>query len=413
MIYNFNVGECSMEDSNYGNKGANNGFLYLLLVLVIVVSVGALGYTYIYMNNPKNIYTNLVNHTYDALDLEDKDNIKLTYDLSLNVQSGSLDDDTINLLNSLRIGGLSYITKKDKYVVYNAKISNSDGNLFDVSMTYKDKNAYFDLGDLFDKNIRVELDDENSKKIDDMIMNYNPENTKKLVGELKNAFLSSISDEVIVQENETITINNKEMKVTNNKLEINSINFSAIKDKFVDYLRASDDFVDSAVLVSGLTKEEILDTLNSKDGFNLTSKDSIVINVYTEGLMSKFVSIKCVYVEGEDEVTFTYDGTTAKISSKGNTITVKEESENKFSYEVISNSEEKMKFDIRGNISMSYEEYSLPNIDNSVLLSELTENDMALIIENLSKNEAIANIVGNVIGGNEEINFDESELNGF
>ena len=45
-----------MEDSNYGNKGANNGFLYLLLVLVIVVSVGALGYTYIYMNNPKNIY---------------------------------------------------------------------------------------------------------------------------------------------------------------------------------------------------------------------------------------------------------------------------------------------------------------------------------------------------------------------
>lgn len=402
-----------MEDKNYGKKGASNGFLYLLLVLVIVVSVGALGYTYIYMNNPKNIYTNLVNHTYDALDLEDKDNIKLTYDLSLNVQSGSLDDDTINLLNSLRIGGLSYITKKDKYAVYNAKISNSDGNLFDLSMTYKDKNAYFGLGDLFDKSIRVELDDENSKKIDDMIMNYNPENTKKLVGELKNAFLNSISDEVILQENETITINNKEMKVTNNKLEINSINFSAIKDKFVDYLRASDDFVDSAVLVSGLTKEEILESLNSKDGFNLTSKDSIVINVYTEGLMSEFVSIKCVYVEGEDEVTFSYDGTTAKISSKGNTITVKEESENKFSYEVISNSEEDMKFDIKGNISISYEEYSLPSIDNSVLASELTENDMALIIENLSKNEAIANIVGNVIGGNEEIDFEESELNGF
>lgn len=413
MIYNFNVGECSMEDKNYGKKGASNGFLYLLLVLVIVVSVGALGYTYIYMNNPKNIYTNLVNHTYDALDLEDKDNIKLTYDLSLNVQSGSLDDDTINLLNSLRIGGLSYITKKDKYAVYNAKISNSDGNLFDLSMTYKDKNAYFGLGDLFDKSIRVELDDENSKKIDDMIMNYNPENTKKLVGELKNAFLNSISDEVILQENETITINNKEMKVTNNKLEINSINFSAIKDRFVDYLRASDDFVDSAVLVSGLTKEEILESLNSKDGFNLTSKDSIVINVYTEGLMSEFVSIKCVYVEGEDEVTFSYDGTTAKISSKGNTITVKEESENKFSYEVISNSEEDMKFDIRGNISISYEEYSLPSIDNSVLASELTENDMALIIENLSKNEAIANIVGNVISGNEEIDFEESELNGF
>lgn len=402
-----------MEDKNYGKKGANNGFLYLLLVLVIVVSVGALGYTYIYMNNPKNIYTNLVNHTYDALDLEDKDNIKLTYDLSLNVQSGSLDDDTINLLNSLRIGGLSYITKKDKYAVYNAKISNSDGNLFDLSMTYKDKNAYFGLGDLFDKSIRVELDDENSKKIDDMIMNYNPENTKKLVGELKNAFLNSISDEVIVQENETITINNKEMKVTNNKLEINSINFSAIKDKFVDYLIASDDFVDSAVLVFGLTKEEVLESLNSKDGFNLTSKDSIVINVYTEGLMSEFVSIKCVYVEGEDEVTFSYDGTTAKISSKDNTITVKEESDNKFSYEVISNSEEDMKFDIRGNISISYEEYSLPNIDNSVLASELTENDMALIIENLSKNEAIANIVGNAIGGNEEIDFEESELNGF
>lgn len=402
-----------MEDKNYGEKGASNGFLYLLLVLVIVVSVGALGYTYIYMNNPKNIYTNLVNHTYDALDLEDKDNIKLTYDLSLNVQSGSLDDDTINLLNSLRIGGLSYITKKDKYAVYNAKISNSDGNLFDLSMTYKDKNAYFGLGDLFDKSIRVELDDENSKKIDDMIMNYNPENTKKLVGELKNAFLNSISDEVIVQENETITINNKEMKVTNNKLEINSINFSAIKDKFVDYLRASDDFVDSAVLVFGLTKEEILESLNSKDGFNLTSKDSIVINVYTEGLMSEFVSIKCVYVEGEDEVTFIYDGTTAKISSKGNTITVKEESENKFSYEVISNTEEDTKFDIKGNISISYEEYSLPNIDNSVLASELTENDMALIIENLSKNEAIANIVGNAIGGNEEIDFEESELNGF
>ena len=402
-----------MEDKNYGEKGASNGFLYLLLVLVIVVSVGVLGYTYIYMNNPKNIYTNLVNHTYDALDLEDKDNIKLTYDLSLNVQSGSLDDDTINLLNSLRIGGLSYITKKDKYAVYNAKISNSDGNLFDLSMTYKDKNAYFGLGDLFDKSIRVELDDENSKKIDDMIMNYNPENTKKLVGELKNAFLNSISDEVIVQENETITINNKEMKVTNNKLEINSINFSAIKDKFVDYLRASDDFVDSAVLVFGLTKEEILESLNSKDGFNLTSKDSIVINVYTEGLMSEFVSIKCVYVEGEDEVTFSYDGTTAKISSKGNTITVKEESENKFSYEVISNTEEDTKFDIKGNISISYEEYSLPNIDNSVLASELTENDMALIIENLSKNEAIANIVGNAIGGNEEIDFEESELNGF
>lgn len=359
------------------------------------------------MSNPKNIYINLVNNTFDSIIVKDEENIKLKYNLSVSVESSEIDDDTVNLLNSLKLSGIGYLTKKDKYAVYNAKISNSDGNLFDITMSYKDKNVYFDLGDLFDKNIRVELDSENSDKIDEMFKNYNVESYKKIVNVFRNAFLNAIGDEVIVQESEVININNKELKVNNNKLEINNINYSDIRDKFVDYLISSDDFINNVMELTNQTKQEVLERIDSIDK-NLSSDESIVINVYTDGLMNKFVSIKCIYINSDEEVTFSYNDSEFKISSNGGLVSIKEESENNYSFEVIE-IEDDLKIGIKGNFGLSYEEYSMPNTDNSVLVTDLTESDLSLIMDNLSKNEVIANI----INSGAFIEYEESEISDY
>lgn len=399
-----------MEDNYYVKKGSN-GVLYLILVLVMLISIGLLGYTYFYMSNPKNIYTNLVNNTFDSIIVKDEENIKLKYNLSVSVEGSEIDEDTVNLLNSLKLSGISYLTKKDKYAVYNAKISNSDGNLFDITMSYKDKNVYFGLGDLFDKNIRVELDSEKSDEIDEMFKNYNVESYKKIVNEFRNAFLNAIGDEVIVQESEVININDKEKKVNNNKLEINNINYSDIRDKFVDYLISSDDFIDNVMELTNQTKQEVLERIDSIDK-NLSSDESIVINVYTDGLMNKFVGIKCVYINSDEEVTFSYNDSEFKISSNGGLVSIKEESENNYSFEIIE-IEDDLKIGFKGNFGLSYEEYSMPNTDNSVLVTELTEGDLSTIMDNLSKNEAIANIVNNYVYGDDFIEYEESEISDY
>ena len=389
-----------VDNKKKSKKGKVVGFVVLALLFVIGFIVGFKIYE---LNKPYNIYSSLINSALKSSKFENHENYKVDFKFNARVKDSELDDTTKEILNSMNYSGTNFISVKEKYMIANYTIKNDSNTLLDMNMYYKNGITYLGLGELFDKLIEIPLDEENSKKVNDLFLNINSSNIEVILREIKNAFEDAIKDEKIVKEKTTLDIDGKSVNVVNNKLVIDKSNEERISKKLSDYLKNSDDFLDNFSKEFGVSKEDIISFLED-DSYTSEEEYKMVINLYTNGFLNNFVSTKIEFIENDEKiVNFEFNKNSIKISDDDMLVfTIKEDEKDKYSinlkYEL-----DGMSVELSGTATMSYAQMSTPFVSNSISLEELTEEDFVTFGENLSKNEAFINIIEKYVGPIENI----------
>lgn len=389
-----------VDNKKKSKKGKVVGFVVLTLLFVIGFIVGFKIYE---LNKPYNIYSSLINSALKSSKFENHENYKVDFKFNARVEDSELDDTTKEILNTMNYSGTNFISVKEKYMIANYTIKNDSNTLLDMNMYYKNGITYLGLGELFDKLIEIPLDEENSKKVNDLFLNINSSNIEVILREIKNAFEDAIKDEIIVKEKTTLDIDGKSVNVVNNKLVIDKSNEERISKKLSDYLKNSDDFLDNFSKEFGVSKEDIISFLED-DSYTSEEDYKMVINLYTNGFLNNFVSTKIEFIENDEKIVdFEFNKNSIKISDDDMLVfTIKEDEKDKYSinlkYEL-----DGMSVELSGTATMSYAQMSTPFVSNSVSLEELTEEDFVTFGENLSKNEAFINIIEKYVGPIENI----------
>lgn len=389
-----------VDNKKKSKKGKVVGFVVLALLFVIGFIVGFKIYE---LSKPYNVYSSLINSALKSSKFENHENYKVDFKFNARVEDSELDDTTKEILNSMNYSGTNFISVKEKYMIANYTIKNDSNTLLDMNMYYKNGITYLGLGELFDKLIEIPLDEENSKKVNDLFLNINSSNIEVILREIKNAFEDAIKDEKIVKEKTTLDIDGKSVNVVNNKLVIDKSNEERISKKLSDYLKNSDDFLDNFSKEFGVSKEDIISFLED-DSYTSEEDYKMVINLYTNGFLNNFVSTKIEFIENDEKIVdFEFNKNSIKISDDDMLVfTIKEDEKDKYSinlkYEL-----DGMSVELSGTATMSYAQMSTPVVSNSVSLEELTEEDFVTFGENLSKNEAFINIIEKYVGPIENI----------
>lgn len=389
-----------VDNKKKSKKGKVVGFVVLILLFVIGFIVGFKIYE---LSKPYNVYSSLINSALKSSKFENHENYKVDFKFNARVEDSELDDTTKEILNSMNYSGTNFISVKEKYMIANYTIKNDSNTLLDMNMYYKNGITYLGLGELFDKLIEIPLDEENSKKVNDLFLNINSSNIEVILREIKNAFEDAIKDEKIVKEKTTLDIDGKSVNVVNNKLVIDKSNEERISKKLSDYLKNSDDFLDNFSKEFGVSKEDIISFLED-DSYTSEEDYKMVINLYTNGILNNFVSTKIELIENDEKIVdFEFNKNSIKISDADMLVfTIKEDEKDKYSinlkYEL-----DGMNVELLGTATMSYAQMSTPFVSNSVSLEELTEEDFVTFGENLSKNEAFINIIEKYVGPIENI----------
>ena len=380
-------------------KGKIVGFVVLALLFVIGFIVGFKIYE---LSKPYNIYSSLINSALKSSKFENHENYKVDFNFNVKAEDSELDDTTKEILNSMNYSGTNFISVKEKYMIANYTIKNDSNTLLDMNMYYKNGIAYLGLGELFDKLIEIPLDEENSKKVNDLFLNINSSNIEVILREIKNAFEDAIKDEKIVKEKTTLDIDGKSVNVVNNKLVIDKSNEERISKKLSDYLKNSDDFLDNFSKEFGVSKEDIISFL--EDDTPTSEEDyKVVINLYTNGILNNFVSAKIEFIENDEKIVyFEFNKNGIKISDDMLVFTINEEEKDKYSINLKYESDG-MSVVLSGTATMSYTQMSTPFVSDAISLEELTEEDFVTFGENLSKNEAFINIIEKYVGPIENI----------
>lgn len=389
-----------VDNKKKSKKGKVVGFVVLTLLFVIGFIVGFKIYE---LNKPYNIYSSFINSALKSSKFENHENYKVDFKFNARVEDSELDDTTKEILNTMNYSGTNFISVKEKYMIANYTIKNDSNTLLDMNMYYKNGITYLGLGELFDKLIEIPLDEENSKKVNDLFLNINSSNIEVILREIKNAFEDAIKDEKIVKEKTTLDIDGKSVNVVNNKLVIDKSNEERISKKLSDYLKNSDDFLDNFSKEFGVSKEDIISFLED-DSYTSEEDYKMVINLYTNGFLNNFVSTKIEFIENDEKIVdFEFNKNSIKISDDDMLVfTIKEDEKDKYSinlkYEL-----DGMSVELSGTATMSYAQMSTPFVSNTVSLEELTEEDFVTFGENLSKNEAFINIIEKYVGPIENI----------
>lgn len=386
-------------DKKKSKKGKIVGFVVLALLFVIGFIVGFKIYE---LSKPYNIYSALINSALKSSKFENHENYKVDFNFNVKAEDSELDDTTKEILNSMNYSGTNFISVKEKYMIANYTIKNDSNTLLDMNMYYKNGIAYLGLGELFDKLIEIPLDEENSKKVNDLFLNINSSNIEVILREIKNAFEDAIKDEKIVKEKTTLDIDGKSVNVVNNKLVIDKSNEERISKKLSDYLKNSDDFLDNFSKEFGVSKEDIISFLED-DTYTSEEDYKVVINLYTNGFLNNFVSAKIEFIENDEKIVdFEFSRNGLKISDDMLVFTINEDEKDKYSINLKYESDG-MSVELSGTATMSYTQMSTPFVSDAISLEELTEEDFVTFGENLSKNEAFINIIEKYVGPIENI----------
>ena len=369
-----------MDDSFVEPKKKPFGIIFLFLLLLLIF--GGIAYYYFVLDNPKTIFTTAINNALDKVNFQDtKKSSLIDYNLNLNITSSDNEmKDMLDIINQFKLSGTIGIDSNFNELT--GVINYKDRQLLDYNILIDSGDnpaMYTRLQDLYDKTIKVELEEENITDYDTNINDY-----KQLVSSFKAVLNSSLEN--ANYQKKYLKLNDKIVK----KISLN-IDESLLTNIYNKLLQDSL-FINSYAKINDMTNEEVSDLLN-KDISDAKGNNE-TLNIYLSTLKNEF--IKFEYVSAEDNLTITKDNDKYNFDLSESYTSIYQgyvkltEVNNKNNLTVYL-SLIKEGLNVETNIEYLIDESKKINTmdtNNSVNLEELSEEETNKIIENLFKNEA-------------------------
>lgn len=384
-----------MDDSFFTEKEkkkVNRGNVApVVVVIFVIIALGALlffGGRY-YLSSRNNIKI-LVDNYFNYLEENIANTNSKSGSLKFNVKGDTNGDDgkVFKILNNLDFTINYDIDYKNDIVNLDLNTNYYGDKLIDINTYIENNTLYFYSGDLYNKYIEYKIDkDGNGEKV-------TKEDIKTLVNGIKNAISESLKDEYFTKSNEKV-----DGKMLNKvELNLNNSNTKSIYEDIINCLLRNDSFIDSAAKLMGKNRDEIKELFNDELN-NIKDEEytDTTISLYTK--FTKFVMLEIkddndkLTIKKEDNIySYKLEGS----ESYNGTIEVNSNDKN---YNVIIKCNDNLEIEINGNFNKNTE-VDKKDVSNSVMVDEITENEMEEIFDKVSKNKAFKRIYEDITTNN-------------
>ena len=400
-----NLMSSNVATNNFEHKKGKTG-LTILIVAIVIVLLGICGFIYFVSRSPKMVFNSFVGKVYEKLDMNVVDVKTLSGSFSLQTKISTQDDsnEIFEFLNKVFIGADYEIDYNNKTMLIKLNTKYDNEELLNADMYLKDQKAYVLLKGIYDEYISTDVEGFDDSIFDEMKFTSDH---RTILEEVKNALTKSLRSEYFDKENADITINGKQVKTTKNSLVLDAKTVKSIAKDFLTYLKDNDAFITSASNVTDMSKDDIIASINeglsSIETLETTNTDSMLVSLYTKGLKNDIVRVEISYNEdGEKQyIAITEESDNKALidsSINGQKITgiieVKE-TNGKQSVEIsFTDSESKTTIGLILSSSAEYNKsLSSINTNNSIDISELTEDEYYEITSKLMEKEGVQQLI--------------------
>ncbi len=277
-----------MENENLNVAKQSNTKNIIAVTAIIVLFLGLLFVTFSYFNSPKKRFVDGINKVFSVL-TEKESNQKLNNILSNNIVglegettiklNGSVVDDTLKLFDNTVIKYNYIEDKKNKEASLDFDSSINNEKLITMYGLMKDNKLYFNLKNLINKYYHTEYD------FTELLAIANTENAEYVINILKDTLVESLDNDAFTKSKDTIKINGESKKVEKMSFKFTDKFIFDVVGEFAKKVKEDDKALKILVEYNNLTKEEILETLNTAiDGVKevTTPSQDFTFNMYVK-----------------------------------------------------------------------------------------------------------------------------------
>ena len=388
--------------------------LKLIITILVIAAISGGGYYYYvnYYDNPnKNIVTTLEKASENIEGklnkISKKDKYKVNGLIKLNFDLGEQYKEITDLVNNLSLQINGQTDPQNKIVNLDLNSKFKDDKLINIKTIYQDNNAYLYLDELYDKYLKLPMEEE-TKEIENI--KANEQDIEVVITKLLNASKNELEKLEVHQKNEEIIIDNQKYSVTNNYIELKNKEVNNIYNHIIETLSNDSKFTKALSNITGqeITKEDILKELNNEE-FDGTLR----LNFYFEksGMKKTLKSVKLEVTEKSEVEDNKYEKMTMTVNILKDDeynilIDANETNINMkitFNEQVINIDTTMNAMDIKANIivNLNYEKIDTVekvDVSNYKDMDKLTEDEMQEIYNKMENNEALIDFFNQITG---------------
>ena len=403
-------------DNDYLPK-KKGGASFVILFLLIIFLLAGIVLGFIYVNKSEVIFQMTLNNVFDLIekdDLFDSNNISLNGNASLEINGDEINEEISNIINDISLKLNISTDLKNNLFSSSLGAIYQEGNLFDLKAYYEKNSLYLNLGDLYDKNLKIESEED--------LSNISIADYKIMYEEIKTALIKSLNYGYYTKSTEELKYKNKNILVNRILLTIDENSSIEMNDSIMNYLKESDKFIN---VYSKVIEKDEIETFQELEKMQKEFKfDGIIeIVLYSKLLTNELMKIEYNNIDDNSNIIFnkTNDNTYEIVSNQNNVETKSNIKINKNVIEVVSTSDEvtsNIKYDLAKKSFESTSSYKMGNTtinlnldfiystdssvekvdtENSIMIDEFGEEDNMIIQENILKNETLMKLIENIM----------------
>ena len=370
--------------------------LKILLVLLLLGALGYGGYYYYqnYYNNPNKVVHKLVEKTNEMLSKKevifDKTRINGLINVQLNLKNGN--KQIVDIINNLTIQFDSQVALNENTSLTSINTKYKNDKLINIKVYENNKDFYIYLEDIFDKYIKIEESLNTPIEIPDG-------DYTEIMKEMSKSLEEVLDKYTFMRKSEILLINDKEYSVYNNYLSLKDNEITKIATLFIQTLSNNNAFIQS---VKKVTDTDIKKDLEAITDFlqEENVKGTYTLSIYTtKDFKQRLIGIKN---------TLTIDNETISVginipddnnfiinleSPYGNVVSKITKGDNAFNID-LNIEQDGNSFKLIGKFNYEkIDKIDEVNLENSIKIEDLTEEDGNIISQGFANNKAIEEII--------------------
>lgn len=399
-------------EEEFEEKSGKKALKVLIPIIILIILLGAGAIYYYTINTPRNIFSKAIEKAIEKLEEPEYNSYKGDLELSMKLESDNQDIQTLNLvLNNLKIRTNQEIDLKDKNMNNVITVNFLGDDLINLEFVEQDAKMYFFEKSIFSKYIELpteEIETEVGYNTFEVINQAESFINKENLKEISKIIISEIKDKEYTQSKEELTINGEKIKTAKSTLRLTTNEIIAGIKNILNKVKENE-----KIMSSFTNREEVKNNIESIveniGEIDLGQEnETLEISLYTKGRKQDIVKVEVVAKDNEaaielDITKFEDDKYVLNVLENETTIfNLKLENEKKDKksgtltatldltniMSLISSSDEYGA--TRAILKVKYnEEYNnkieKADVQNSVKLEELTEEDLKEIEENIQK----------------------------
>ncbi len=391
-----------------------------LIITAIVIAVIVIALLIVYslvFARPQYVFNTAIDKLF-SIESRSYDSVKI--DTSIKV-SAELEDTTmqeqIDELEKMTLNMGMQMDVENRQEIIDLGLQYDNESVIDAKVYYDSENVYAYFDEIFDRYIEIDMTEEEKSQIDEIFgsVNTNTEDTEAIMEIIAEELKNQINEEGTFEKDKvTIEIAGEEEKVTSSTLILNQKEFVKVIANMCSNLADNEEFIGYFDDTAKETLEQLAEELEETE---TNTKDTIEFTIYTKGLFNKsFVGFEVELYSDDDDLTVTFtvlkeddgvysynveekDSSTKMDILSGTVETEKEEDstdEKKGKTAVSVTIPDTGTIKIEVDYSILYNQgIDTIDIQESVSINDLTEEDLQAIIEKLMERPLIGELIEN------------------